>query len=571
MDLARVPEWMIKVMTEKPKKTRKRRQPPAGGASTPPPGEGSGAAQHSPPLPPVPAEGSANEDDGGVVPEGGRHNFLLSVAGKLRHRGAAAEEILAVLRTENATRCVPPMSEEEVAYLASDIVERYQPDGMAGTRIILPPPPPPNGHATPTNGQAPLPGPETFSLGADALYGLPGRVVALIEPVTEADRVAILVQVLVGFGNVIGRTAHFVVEDTAHYGNEYLVLVGQTSKSRKGTSWNRVEKLLAGVDAGWAAERVKSGLSSGEGVVWACRDRIVKRERVKERGEAPRYETVEVDPGVSDKRLLSQEPEFATVLAQTQRHGNILSGHLRQAWDGRTLETLAKNSPVRATGAHVSVIGHITEEELRRNLTCTEAANGFANRFLWASVRRSKLLPDGGHLDPVAWEAVRVELGTAVAFARRQARVLRDEDAASLWRSAYGTLSGDRPGLAGAILGRAEVHTLRLSMLYALLDRSAAIREPHLKAALALWSYCEKSVYAIFGDLLGDPLADELLALLRSMPSGLTRNELTNFLGRHRESERIGQALGVLLQHGLARCERVETGGRPAERWFSSR
>ena len=41
-------------------------------------------------------------------------------------------------------------------------------------------------------------------------------------------------------------------------------------------------------------------------------------------------------------------------------------------------------------------IGHITVEELRRNLTETETSNGFANRFLWCCVRRSKLLPEGG-------------------------------------------------------------------------------------------------------------------------------------------------------------------------------
>jgi hypothetical protein len=79
----------------------------------------------------------------------------------------------------------------------------------------------------------------------------------------------------------------------------------------------------------------------------------------------------------------------------------------------------------------------------------------------------------------------------------------------------------------------------------------------------------ERSVYHIFGDELGDPLADDLLRLLRGCPGGLTRNDLTNYLGRHQPSQRIGQALGLLLQHRLVRREQVETGGRPAERWFA--
>ena len=73
---------------------------------------------------------------------------------------------------------------------------------------------------------------------------------------------------------------------------------------------------------------------------------------------------------------------------------------VRQAWDTGTLRTLTRNNPLTATDAHISIIGHITAEELRRHLTSTEAANGFANRFLWLPVRRSKQLPDGGNLDP---------------------------------------------------------------------------------------------------------------------------------------------------------------------------
>lgn len=45
------------------------------------------------------------------------------------------------------------------------------------------------------------------------------------------------------------------------------------------------------------------------------------------------------------------------MLKQLEGRGNILSAVLRQAWDGSDLRTLTKNSPTRATGAHVSLIG----------------------------------------------------------------------------------------------------------------------------------------------------------------------------------------------------------------------
>src|SRR5262249_4250656 len=167
--------------------------------------------------------------------------------------------------------------------------------------------------------------------------------------------------------------------------------------------------------------------------------------------------------------------------------------------------------------------------------------------------------------------AVRNDLAASLDFASSVGRVERDERARALWYDVYGQLSEGRPGLAGALLGRGEAHVMRLALTYALMDRSAVIQAEHLLAALALWDYAERSVYYVFGDCLGDPLADDLLRLLRSCPSGLTRTELRDYFQRNQPSDRIARALGLLLQHGLARCERKETGGRPVERWFATR
>jgi hypothetical protein len=232
---------------------------------------------------------------------------------------------------------------------------------------------------------------------------------------------------------------------------------------------------------------------------------------------------------------------------------------------------MTKNSPARATGAHVSLIGNITADELRRYLTATESANGFGNRHLWLCVDRARLLPEGGSVEQAAWYAARRELAEALGFARTAGEVRRDDEAREIWREVYGPLSEGRPGLAGALLARAEAHVLRLSMIYALMDCSAVVGKEHLLAALALWDFCERSVYYLFGDCLGDPVADDLLRLLRSCPRGLTRTDLRDYFQRHQSADRIARALGLLLQHGLARCERQETGGRPVERWFATK
>jgi hypothetical protein len=257
--------------------------------------------------------------------------------------------------------------------------------------------------------------------GAEAYYGLADDIVRVIEPASEADPAALLVQALVAFGNVIGRGAHFEDEADRHHGNEFAVLVGKTSKARKGTSWGRIARLYREAEEQWAVDRVQSGLASGEGLIFAVRDAVTRQERIREQGQV-RHEAVEADPGIEDKRLLVLEPEFANVLKHTERIGNTVSEILRNAWDGRDLSAMTKNSPARATGAHISLIGHVTSDELRLYLTETEMANGFGNRHLWIYADRSKRLPEGGRVDAEAWDGLRDALvpSRASGSARRR-------------------------------------------------------------------------------------------------------------------------------------------------------
>ena len=337
--------------------------------------------------------------------------------------------------------------------------------------------------------------------------------------------------------------------------NEFCVLVGPTAKARKGVSFGHVKNLLGFVDARWSGERISSGLSSGEGLIWAVRDPIL--------GKNP-------DPGVSDKRLLVMEAEFASTLANFGRSGNNLSAVLRQAWDGPdVLQSLTKNSIAKSTRPHISVVGHITNGELRRLLTSTEAGNGFANRFLWVCASRSKCLPDGGHLAEKDLVEIRQEISDAVAVAKKIELMERDEKARALWHDVYASLSEGLPGLLGAVTSRAEAHVMRLSCLYALLDGSPLVRVEHLRAALALWDYSFASARFIFGDALGDETADEILRALKRRHKGMTRTEISALFKRNQAATEIGRALGELVERGLVRCEQEESGGRPIERWFA--
>jgi hypothetical protein len=398
-----------------------------------------------------------------------------------------------------------------------------------------------------------------------AFYGLSGEIVRTIEPHSEADPVALLIQFQTLAGNLIGRTAYYRVEDDRHHANLFTVLVGESSKARKGTSMGRVRAIAKIADQAWSDDRLKGGLSSGEGFINEVRDE--RREWDKKEG---REEVV--DPGITDKRLMIVEAEFASALAVMERAGNTLSPLIRRAWDGEKLSTLTKHAPLCATGAHVSIIGHITIDELRARLTRTEAANGFANRFLFPLVRRSKELPFGGSLDDSVTLALGERLRQKIASAKPVGRVEMTDAAQEQWRAVYSKLSAAQPGLLGAVVARGEAQVVRLALIYSLLDASQQIGVPQLEAALAVWEYCESSAAFIFGDLLGDPVADEIArALQHAGQEGMSRTAIRDLFGRNRAGDRIGAALALLATQGRARMETRKTSGHPAEVWVATK
>jgi hypothetical protein len=199
-------------------------------------------------------------------------------------------------------------------------------------------------------------------------------------------------------------------------------------------------------------------------------------------------------------------------------------------------------------------------------------ANGFANRFLFACVRRSKKLPFGGTLAKDAVDWLSVATLEALTSARTTTLVTMTPTAAEMWSEIYARLSTEVPGLIGAITARGEAQTLRLALLYALLDRAQKIDVAHLKAALAVWSYCEASARYIFGDTTGDPLADMILRMLRSAgAAGVSRMDITNHLSRNTPADRIDTALSKLLDTGKARFDKQKLNGpgRTREVWFA--
>jgi hypothetical protein len=376
-----------------------------------------------------------------------------------------------------------------------------------------------------------------------ALYGLPGKIVNAIGPHTEADPAAMLFTLFAGSGAMIGRAPHVLTGGVEHGARIWPLVIGRTAGGVKGTSYAEIRRVLKEADPLFCAEKIVGGLSSAEGLIQQVRDGV---------GDDP--DDTHFDEGVTDKRLLVVESEFASVLAQGKRDGNTLLPVVRQAWDGGTLRTMTVRPKV-ASDPHIAIVGHITPTELRAKLSESERAGGTMNRFLPVMSKRSKLLPDGGDLSEATLKGLGAELAEVIEKASKVQRMRRTSSAAKYWQDLYKRLVADHAGdgTVAQVVARAAPQVLRLSVTAALLDGSEQIDQPHLEAAEAMWAYVEDSAWYVFGSTSGNPDLDRLKSFVDNAESteGVSRTAIrTDCFGRHRTKEQIDFVVGELLSVG---------------------
>ena len=418
-----------------------------------------------------------------------------------------------------------------------------------------------------------LPAPPGFPspMGDEAFYGIAGEVIRIIAPRMEACREALLVQFLVAVGNVIGRGAYLDQGESRHHLNEFLVLVGPTSSGRKGTSWRAIKNLCAAVDQAWLSGCVLDGIQSGEAVVNRVRDPQTKTVKT---GTGSR---TEVDPGVIDKRLLLMEEELARLLAVAGRDNNPLSAILRQAWDGEKYMNIAsKNSPEKATDAHISLIAHITSEELKTRLKTVDYANCFGNRIMFCATRTVQRIAVPQRIQ-WAEHADIVQQLSAVRNSFKIGKEIRfSEDGRSAWNQFYRSVNDNLHGVIGKLLGRTEAHVLRLSMIYAVLNNHdpCLIEAEHIQAAIAVWDYCSESVRYVFGGFTDPGPVKRLDANLKKLYQALLRHPMTpsqvqnNVFKGNKTAPEVRQWLSELKNSGKVKCEaRKAINGKDVKYW----
>ena len=397
-------------------------------------------------------------------------------------------------------------------------------------------------------------------LEEEAKYGLLWEITQAFDPETEADPVAVMITLMIAFGNILGRGPHQQIGETDHFTNEYVVIAGATSRSRKGTSAGPMRRLFNQIDPDWLNTRVVNGIGSGQGLISQVRDSSEIR-----KGK----DTID-DAGVTDKRLLVFDEEHSSTIKASGQEGSILSETARKFWDGLwKVHNAVKQNPLTATGALVSILGHTTMAEYVATTSEVDKHNGNLNRYIHVCVRRSKQLPFPNRVGEEIVTKLAEKLRKAIAFAKDVEQVKFSDDSKEIWREVYPILTAEFPGMYGALIARSEAHVRRVAMLQALLNGSAVIEPVHLLSALAIWQYSDQSVLHIFGDKTGSADADKILDALRETADGMSKTELFELFGNNPNKQRINRALALLESHGLiARGGSTEPkAGRPPEIW----
>ena len=384
--------------------------------------------------------------------------------------------------------------------------------------------------------------------------GNAGRIALLVSHGTEIDPHAVLSSLLTVAGGVIGPGVHLYVGETKHYCRLFTVLVGASSRGRKGSSLSPILAIFSEVYKNFPSIKTSGPLSSGEGLLWRIRD---ESEEVDKDGKP-------TDPGVKDKRLIVLDGEFAAALRAMKRETNTLSAILRNAWDDGNISPLTKTKPVRVTNGHVSFVSHITPPELHACLSESDAVNGFANRILWICTRRQGSVPFPERLSQESRDKIEAILSKTLSVSTETREMTLSHEARDLFGQAYPLLTKERPGLYGSATSRAEAQVIRLSMIMSLMEGSSAVRLEDMIRALHFWRYAEESALFIFGDREPDQRANKILDYL--IQGEKTTTQIINDL-----FSKNGAGIAEVLEHlqavGKVISRKEKSGKKPTTWW----
>ena len=417
-----------------------------------------------------------------------------------------------------------------------------------------------------TNQQIPPP------IGSAAFIGPLAHWIEEVEPHTECSRDNLLAQGLTTWSAMAGRRRYSYLERDL-FANLFSIVLGSSALARKGTAFGHAKRFFQElINPEWRG--IIDNWQSGEALVYHVRDEMKKYDK---RSGADKT----ADPGVMDKRILAAEEELAHLFSANSRPGSTLLSVLRQAWDcPHFLRNTTRKDGLVATDPYISLLGHMTQEELV-SIERTAIVNGFFNRCLWFYAARARMVPNP---QPIVYspglikelhDALRFGLGGGdveiMALDLEPVLVPLSPEAQEWWNELHSNTVDSREGTVGKIIARSLAQIRKVALNYSTLDLSEEIKLPHLLAAKAIVDHSNAYAEIVFRSFTPNKLADKIFRYLqRKFPEGKTRTEIRRSVTNdHAPMAEIVEALQCLVSDSLVRCEVLRNSQNVTiERWL---
>lgn len=371
----------------------------------------------------------------------------------------------------------------------------------------------------------------------EAFQGVLGEAALRSWETSEAPPEAILLSLLTAAGSHLG-SCRAAFGDTRYGLNLYSLIVGPSSRGRKGASWGSAKRII---DLALPDFPIAGGFGSGEALV-------------------------DYVNNSSTGQVFLLEQEFARFLTSCNREGSSLSMVTRQAWDGERLQAISRTStPTSTNRAHLSILGHLTSADLS-SISPADLRNGLVNRFIFCASMRSRSLPLGTGMSSYALKELALNIQTA--FRRIETRlaemitphlvVMPSPSVAT--RYMEDELAWSAPVEHEDLLGRFWPNLVRVACILALLDGRSMIEDEHYEAARAIMDFSASSVEWIFADAGDDDVRDSLMwhrrqrlldAVCSAGDEGLTIAGQFEAVGRRHKAVYLSALADDLVGRGL--------------------
>jgi len=390
----------------------------------------------------------------------------------------------------------------------------------------------------------------TISIDSPAFRGIAGEIVRHVDEYIEASPINSLTQFLTLFAASVGNRPHFYVHADRHSATIFNCIVGRTAKARKGSANSAILTYFEN-DYGLPFNSI-NGIGSGEGIIDLIKDPDPDDLEQKNRLRLP---------------VLIDEGELSQLMKVMQRQGATLEANVLKLWDGKPIGNITRGRPFKASNYHVCINGHIQIETLKRELKPSYMRSGFANRFLFIYADRDKRISIPRQYLPVT--DLKNRLQRAIELARDNERLNLSAEAVSYWDEIYDDLSADRIGIVGDITSRNEPYTLRLALIYALLDESPCIEPEHIESALAVIKYSELTVDYLYGGV--DPELEDLKFFIKSNGGSATQTQISyEFYKRNKNAAELREIRERGVAEGAIYVQTNNaTGGAPSHIWVN--